>query len=971
MRYSIGMGAFLAFLVCASLQATADSGASGPALGVARVSVVNGDVAAMRGDSGDWIAAMVNMPLVEGDSIQAVAGSRAEIQLDHGNFLRIGNDTEVQLLELGRRRFRVRVLQGLVLYSEFPRSEADVDIETPLVAVRPSKAGRYRIEVGPDETVIAVREGEAEIAFETRTQVLRSGRTMTVRQGLNGPDASTGRARPKDDFDRWAVNRDKSLRRARAYRYLSRDIYGAEALDDHGTWRHVAGVGYSWFPRVSVAWVPYRHGRWIWLDYYGWCWVGNEAWGWAPYHWGRWYRHARYGWGWYPGAPWLRHTWRPALVAFFGFDHIVRPRIWAGFGSIGWCPLAPGEAYVPWYGAGRYGRTGGAAIVVDNSVNIYNTYRNARGRHAVTYLETRGFGRSARHTPRALRTATLAQGVAIRGPVPVVPDRASQGRVVTASTSVRDRGVRQYGRAEAPSRLRDGTARISFEAQREGIRNSVETFRAGYGTRAARIAATGVRPGTAGAGASTPGAPPATRPTAGASPPAGRTGGVRSTSTVRARSGQSARLPASGRTARSAPAATPPVGAAATSRTAGGVTSARQGRVTRQTRSVGSPASVYAPRARSRLGGSVRPGVGSPGNPRSRPTTSSSASRTGRASAGSRPSGDTGASTASRVQKPASNAATRPARSVQSSTSVYAPRARSRLGGSVRPGVGSPGNPRSRPATSSSASRTGSASVASRPSGDTGASTASRVQRPASNAATRPARSVQSSTSVFSPRTRSRIGASAPSSGVPYGSPGAGRSSTVRTPRNSPRTSSRPSSASPRSGGQAPSRVYAPRNGSRVGAPPGGGSRSSGGIFSSRRPSGAAPSRPSRAPTARAPSGSSRSTARTPPSQRSGGQSASRVYAPSARSRASGASGRSGGGISPPRSNSTLRAPRARSSPSVSRGSGGPFSPGSAGSVRRSAPRAAPSRPSSSSRPASGRSSGSREAPSRSSGARR
>ena len=893
MRNLIGMGAFLAFLVCASPQATADSGASGPALGVARVSVVNGDVAAMRGDSGDWIAAMVNMPLVEGDSIQAVAGSRAEIQLDHGNFLRIGNDTEVQLLELGSRRFRVRVLQGLVLYSEFPRSEADVDIETPLVAVRPGKAGRYRIEVGPDETVIAVREGEAEIAFETRTQVLQSGRTMIVRQGLNGPEASTGRARPKDDFDRWAVNRDKSLRRARAYRYLSRDIYGAEALDDHGTWRHVAGVGYSWFPRVSVAWVPYRHGRWIWLDYYGWCWVGNEAWGWAPYHWGRWYRHARYGWGWYPGAPWLRHTWRPALVAFFGFDHIVRPRIWAGFGSIGWCPLAPGEAYVPWYGAGRYGRTGGAAIVVDNSVNIYNTYRNARGSHAVTYLETRGFGRSARHTPRALRTATLAQGVAIRGPVPVVPDRASQGRIVTASTSVRDRGVRQYGRAEAPSRLRDGTARISFEAQREGIRNSVETFRAGYGTRAARIAATGVRPGTAGAGASTPGAPPATRPTAGASPPAGRTGGVRSTSTVRARSGQSARLPASGRTARSAPAATPPVGAAATSRTAGGVTSARQGRVTRQTRSVGSPASVYAPRARSRLGGSVRPGVGSPGNPRSRPTTSSSASRTGRASAGSRPSGDTGASTASRVQRPASNAATRPARSVQSSTSVY------------------------------------------------------------------------------SPRTRSRIGASAPSSGVPYGSPGAGRGSTVRTPRNSPRTSSRPSSASPRSGGQAPSRVYAPRNGSRVGAPPGGGSRSSGGIFSSRRPSGAAPSRPSRAPTARAPSGGSRSTARTPPSQRSGGQSASRVYAPSARSRASGASGRSGGGISPPRSNSTLRAPRARSSPSVSRGSGGPFSPGSAGSVRRSAPRAAPSRPSSSSRPASGRSSGSREAPSRSSGARR
>ncbi len=62
---------------------------AGPDLGVARVSVVNGDVATRRGDSGDWIATTVNAPIVEGDSVRTTGASRAEVQLSPGNFVRI------------------------------------------------------------------------------------------------------------------------------------------------------------------------------------------------------------------------------------------------------------------------------------------------------------------------------------------------------------------------------------------------------------------------------------------------------------------------------------------------------------------------------------------------------------------------------------------------------------------------------------------------------------------------------------------------------------------------------------------------------------------------------------------------------------------------------------------------------------------------------------------------------------------
>ena len=196
-------------------------------LGVARVSVVKGDVATRRGDSGDWIATTVNSPIVEGDSVRTADASRAEIQLSPGNFVRVVADSEAQFVELGEKVFRVRVIHGTALYSELPDSAADIDIETPFAAVRPQEKGRYRIHVGTDSTVIEVREGRTEIAMEHSTSSLTAGQAMTLWQGSAGVEFAVGRASNRDGFDRWAATRDRELRRSNAYRYVSRDIYGA------------------------------------------------------------------------------------------------------------------------------------------------------------------------------------------------------------------------------------------------------------------------------------------------------------------------------------------------------------------------------------------------------------------------------------------------------------------------------------------------------------------------------------------------------------------------------------------------------------------------------------------------------------------------------------------------------------------------------------------------------------------------
>src|SRR2546426_9685318 len=72
--------------------------------GVARISLMNGEVTTQRGDSGDWVAATVNAPVVNGDRIATAVNSRAEMQLDYAHILRLSERSTVQVAELTNNR---------------------------------------------------------------------------------------------------------------------------------------------------------------------------------------------------------------------------------------------------------------------------------------------------------------------------------------------------------------------------------------------------------------------------------------------------------------------------------------------------------------------------------------------------------------------------------------------------------------------------------------------------------------------------------------------------------------------------------------------------------------------------------------------------------------------------------------------------------------------------------------------------
>src|SRR6266404_1593421 len=109
--------------------------------GVARISVLNGEVSVKRGDSGDMVAAAINAPMMPQDHVLTGAESRAEIQFDNANMLRVGSNSDIRLAGLDNGNYQIQVGIGTVTFRVLHTSNTRVEIDTPNVSVRPTAVG--------------------------------------------------------------------------------------------------------------------------------------------------------------------------------------------------------------------------------------------------------------------------------------------------------------------------------------------------------------------------------------------------------------------------------------------------------------------------------------------------------------------------------------------------------------------------------------------------------------------------------------------------------------------------------------------------------------------------------------------------------------------------------------------------------------------------------------------------------------
>src|SRR5579863_7155182 len=261
----------------------------GPEPGVARVSLLDGSVSTQRAGSSDWLAATPNAIVGRGDSLSTGERSRAEIELDYANVLRLDERTQANIADLTRDRIQLQVAGGQVAYTVFQGSQSDVEIDTPNMAIHPSGEGVYRIQVtSPTETALIVRSGQAEVSSPQGSTDVKQGEMIQVR-GSDNPEYQIVAAPGGDKWDEWNQQRDREIYNAQSWSHTNRHYTGTEDLDRYGHWKNEPGYGEVWSPSQQGGdWAPYRDGRWVWDPDYGWTWVSDEPWGWAPYRYGRW-----------------------------------------------------------------------------------------------------------------------------------------------------------------------------------------------------------------------------------------------------------------------------------------------------------------------------------------------------------------------------------------------------------------------------------------------------------------------------------------------------------------------------------------------------------------------------------------------------------------------------------------------------------------------------------------------------------
>jgi len=391
---------------------------------VARISVMDGQVSVKRGDA-DWVAGIINAPLIAEDRISTGPNSRAEVQFDSANLLRLGGSAEIRIAGLEENRVQIELSRGTLTYRVSIPSSTNSEVDTPNISVRPSNAGTYRISVtAAGQTELIVREGQADVFSPRGSQPVMAGQMMIARGATADPEFQIVAAPAPDAWDAWSDSRDRMLMQSRSDERVPQGVYGAEDLDNYGTWVNDQDYGNVWQPQEPAGWAPYQEGQWECLPWYGWTWVSYDPWGWAPYHYGRWFWRTGMGWLWYPGVRGVPHYWSPALVGFFGFGGGVGFGVGFGFGNIGWVPLAPYEVFHPWWGRGYYHAGYMNHSMNISNVNIRNVYRNARVANGVTGFSARDFqnGHGSIVRPTAAQFASAGM---IRGGVPLAANASA------------------------------------------------------------------------------------------------------------------------------------------------------------------------------------------------------------------------------------------------------------------------------------------------------------------------------------------------------------------------------------------------------------------------------------------------------------------------------------------------------------------------------------------------------------------
>jgi len=350
-------------------QATGEQG-----IMVGRISFIDGgQLLRYVPEQKDWVVVVKDAPFGMHDALYAGDNVKAEFNMPNSTWIRVGSDTQIQLVALEQGVMEADVASGTARFYNKSR-DGVIKVTTPFGYVVAPAETSFDLYVGDQSAEVVSLQGTVDFIHDpdqTKYQVTAGSSSIVA----DGKQVTSGPGQAAIAWAEWNTSRDsmwakRSEVKGQSARYLPPDLqYDAYDLDQSGRWERVSYEGHdydAWHPvGVDPDWAPYTVGRWS--DYYGDnAWIPEEPFGYATMHYGNWL-WVNNGWFWAPPVVGvgIAYGWYPGRVGWLYSD-----------ANVGWFPLAPSE---PYYGHHRWG---GDAVVVNNvTINEFsgnvNNYRFA------------------------------------------------------------------------------------------------------------------------------------------------------------------------------------------------------------------------------------------------------------------------------------------------------------------------------------------------------------------------------------------------------------------------------------------------------------------------------------------------------------------------------------------------------------------------------------------------------------------
>jgi hypothetical protein len=293
---------------------------------IVRLSLVDGPVQLDRATGEGFERAIMNMPIAQGMQLWTRDDSRAEVEFEGGNTIRVAPGSKIEFSELVLRsdgsRHTVIHIDGGRFYLTYTRNSGeDFRIQFGNREIVLERSVHFRLDVENERAELAVFKGDLDLPGmrvkknNTITMDLAGAGTYDMAKGVDAELEDAWDAYRRDYHDAYA----KSA-------YKGSSFYGSSDLNYYGSWLD-SPYGSCWRPSgFAASWDPYSSGAWAWYPGYGYSWVSLYPWGWQPYRSGAWnFLGAGYGYCWTPNRTYYGYGWAPVYYAPYGYRPVQPP----------------------------------------------------------------------------------------------------------------------------------------------------------------------------------------------------------------------------------------------------------------------------------------------------------------------------------------------------------------------------------------------------------------------------------------------------------------------------------------------------------------------------------------------------------------------------------------------------------------------------------------------------------------------